>query len=225
MKKVIILLLAALVCAAFAHPFAVKSAELLGNDQVEVSTVLGTGFVEGSDIAIENDLTYGAGERFNITISNLWTVNNVDEKDRGFGAPVIGTRFGLIPDVLAIDAHSAINGGTWGGDLIYTLALESETKFNFNAGFASNLFGGDAFTYGFAFIQPISSMLIGAEILGYVFDGMSDAELGGEYTFWNFGLGYNLSDTKTLSLGLSGDFDSNSALTLSLGFTFVLGGN
>ena len=223
MKKVIILLLAALVCAAFAHPFAVKSAELLGNDQVEVSTILGTGFVEGSDIAIENDLTYGAGERFNITISNLWTVNNVDEKDRGFGAPVIGTRFGLIPDVLAIDAHSAINGGTWGGDLIYTLALESETKFNFNIGFAND--GDDVFTYGFAFIQPINSMFIGAELFGKAFDGMSDDEVVGENTFWNFGLGYNLSDTKTLSLGLGGDFDSNSALRLSLGFTFVLGGN
>ncbi|MCL2844022.1 MAG: hypothetical protein FWE23_01010 [Chitinivibrionia bacterium] len=228
MKKVISLLLAGLVCVAWAHPFATSTAELVGNDEIEIETSIGTGFVDSSRIGIGSHITYGIGERFNIGIGNNWTINNVNEKDRGFEAPEFSLKFGLIPNVLAIETFGTLSTfGEYGASLIYTWELNSGMQMNYNVGFASNpdyYETGNAFAWGYSVVKPIGSMFVGAEIFGHVFDGMSDADLSGDYTFWNFGFGYELGNSSVISLGFGGNFETNDALNMSLGFTFTLGG-
>jgi hypothetical protein len=211
-------------CAGFAfvaqagHPFNTLGSVLVGDGEVEVIGSAGTDFLGDGDGGIDVGITYGIGERFNIGLENGWAVNKKDTDDRGFGTPGLFMQFSLIPDVLSIAGSSALNGSEFGSAVVYTLALESETELNFNAGFEGDGAGYSAFSYSFSAIQSIESLFFGAEIYGSAY---KDTE---ERPYWQIGVGYGFENSLIVSLGFGGSFKTKDDLAITLGCTFVFGG-
>ena len=211
-------------CAGFAfvaqagHPFNTLGSVLVGDGEVEVIASAGTDFSGGGDVDVDVGITYGIGERFNIGLENAWAINKKDKDTRGFDTPGLFMQFSLIPDVLSIAGSSALNGGEFGSALVYTLALESETELNFNAGFESNGNDENAFSYSFSVIQAIQSLFVGAEIYGSAYKDTEDKP------FWQIGVGYGFENSLILSVGFGGSFKTNDDLAITLGCTFVFGG-
>lgn len=215
-------------CAGFVffaqagHPFNTLGSVLVGDGEVEIETSVETDFVEDGDLGIGAGIIYGIGERFNIGLGNGWTVNKKDTDKRGFETPELFMQFALIPDVLSIAGYSVIAGSDFGSVLIYTLALKSDTELNFNTGFNKcrdeDNSEVNSFAYAFSVIQPINSLFVGAEVFGVAYKDME------EKPSWQIGLGYEFKNSSVVSLGFGGSFDTNDDLSITLGFTFVLGG-
>jgi len=252
----------ALACAgslffAFAHGggvggFNTEDAGIVGNRELEITLTgdMDIAYNEDASVGTGLGLAYGVGGRFQIGVDNSWSVHKSDLKDYAFSTPEFSLKFAVIPQIFAIKTYTAsgANRTIFGGDLVYTLNLPSETALSFNAGFKSDqrtafkswrnvngswvevepTFGRnlsvnrrESFTYAFSAIQNFDHFFVGAELFGVAYKDIDDDAKKPE---WQFGLGYDFH-ALTVSLGFGGSFVCSDDLALSLGFTFNVGRN
>jgi hypothetical protein len=243
MKQVILgLILAGMAFAS--SPFHTICANTVGGKTVEVEAGLGMTFTTAGMDGVSGmtmDLprlvaTYGINDKFDVGFSllNIGGIQTGDlEGDSDREPMALHAKFAILPEMLAVAVDMPLNFTVEDGegfDMTMTAALSLVEMLNINLGFNMDKENSDAdmvgtFQWGLSVVPSFGDFFAGAEINMSLNGDITDAEAVGENTLWRFGVGYNITESMGISLGFGGNFESNNAMNLGLGFSMSFGGN
>jgi hypothetical protein len=205
-------------------PFNTICAGTVGAKTLEIEAGFGMNFNGEADATLFLPglvATFGINDKLDVGASVfdvvIPTADGIDASVNVFTE--IYAKFAAVEDFLAFELGMPINfwDDAYDFGLDITAAVSLIDLINVNAGVGIN--DGAQFNWGVALVPSFGPIFVGAEICGSAYEG---AEFSG--SLWRLGAGVGLGNIG-ISAGFGGNFATNAALNMGIGFSIAIGGN